>query len=208
VRVLAVTFALLLAAPASGAQLLVVGRDGTLFGPHAVTAKRTRAHGCRVPGRTALAALLAGRLEVRVRDYGGCDPGGLYVHAVAGQRERGRDGWVYKLGHDAPGIGAAEPSQRARGRVLWFWCRSGAHGCQRTLDASARRVDPSTVRVTVRAYDDNGKGVAAVGATVRCGQAEALAGPDGVATLVAGASCRHVVATQTGRVRSFRVPVR
>jgi hypothetical protein len=205
---LVVFFVLLLAAPASAAELLVVGRDGTLLGPRAVKAERTRAHGCRVPARTPLAALLASRLSVQVRDYGACAPGGLYVRAVEGQRERGRDGWVYKTAHDAPGIGAAEPSQRTRGRVLWFWCVSGPDGCQRTLDASARRVDAGSVRVTVRAYDNNGKGIAAAGAVVRCGGAEATAGPGGVAVLTVGAGCRRVVATQPGRVRSFAVAVR
>jgi hypothetical protein len=130
------------------------------------------------------------------------------VRSVAGQRERGRDGWVYKTGHDAPGVGAGEPSQRTRGHVLWFWCVNGRDGCQRTLEISARRVDPSTVRATVRAYDDNGKGVPAAGATVRCGEASALTGADGTATLIAGAECRRVVATQTGRVRSFAAAVR
>ena len=207
-RLLVVTLALALAAPAGASELLVVGRHGTLYGPHAVKAKRARAHGCRVPARTAMAALLAGPLKVRVRDYGACAAGGLYVRAVAGQREHGRDGWVYKLAHDAPGIGAAEPSQRTRGRVLWFWCVKGRHGCQRTLDATASRTGPGAVRVVVTAYDDNGKGVPAAGATVRCGQASALTDAKGVATLIAGSSCRRVVATQAGRVRSFRIPVR
>jgi hypothetical protein len=203
VKLLAVTVALVLATPASGAELLVVGRHGTLFGPHAVKAKRARAHGCRVPARTALAALLATDLRVRVRDYGGCAPGTLYVRSVEGQRERGRDGWVYKIAHDAAGIGAAEPSQRTRGHVLWFWCVSGRHGCQRTLEVRAARTGGDTVHVAVTAYDDNGKGIAAAGATVRCGDARALTGKDGTATLIAGASCRRVVATQKGRVRSF-----
>jgi hypothetical protein len=204
-RALVVVFVLLLAAPANAADLLVVGRDGTLFGPRAVKAERTRAHGCRVPARTALAALLASRLFVRVRDYGACAPGGLYVRAIAGQRERGRDGWVYKIAHDASGIGAAEPSQRTRGRVLWFWCVKGPDGCQRTLDARARRRGEG-VRVVVRAYDDNGAGIPAAGASVRCGDASATTGADGVATL--DAACDRVVATQKGRVRSFAVAVR
>ncbi len=200
--------ALALAAPASAAELLVVGRDGTLFGPRAVKAKRARAHGCRVPARTPLAALLATDLRVRVRDYGACAPGGLYVRSVAGQRERGRDGWVFKTAHDAPGVGAGDRSQRTRGRVLWFWCVKGREGCQRTLDATARRVDAGSVRVAVSAYDDNGNAIPAGGATVRCGSAEATTGRDGVGLLAAGEECRRVVATQDGRVRSFAIRVR
>jgi hypothetical protein len=152
--------------------------------------------------------LLASRLPVRVRDYGACAAGGLYVGSVAGERERGRDGWVYKTAHDAPGIGAAEPSQRTRGHVLWFWCVNGADGCQRTLEVSARRLDAGTVRATVRAYDDNGEGVPASGAVVRCGGVQATAGAGGVATLSAGPECRRVAAMQSGRVRSFAAAVR
>ncbi|MEA2124284.1 MAG: hypothetical protein QOI80_1066, partial [Solirubrobacteraceae bacterium] len=107
-RTLLLVAVLTLAPPAGAAELLVVGRSGTLFGPHAVKAKRTRAHGCRVAARTPLAALLASGLKVKVRDYGACAPGGLYVRSVAGQRERGRDGWVYKRGHDTPSVGAGD----------------------------------------------------------------------------------------------------
>ena len=208
-RALAVAFALLLAAPASGAQLLVVGRHGTLAGPRAVAAKRTRIAGCHVPARTPLAALLSTRLKVRVRDYGACAPSGLYVRSVAGQAERGRDGWVYKVGNSAPGTGAA--ATRARGRVLWFWCHSGTHGCQRTLAVAPDRDSVNaggTLRVTVTAYDDNGKGVRAAGARVTFGSASAVADGSGVATLTAPAGARRVVATQTGRVRSFAARVR
>lgn len=210
-RFLALFFALLGAAPASGASLLVVGRHGTLFGPRAVAGKGARVAGCHVPRRTPLAALLHTRLKVRVRNYGACAPSGLYVRSVAGQRERGRDGWVFKVGNAAPGIGAA--ATRARGRVLWFWCTFRARGCQRTLAVSPdrRRVARGgTLRVTVTAFDDNGRGVPAAGATVRFGSASAVADGSGVATLTAPAGARRVVATQTGRVRSFasRVVVR
>jgi hypothetical protein len=205
-RALVVIGVLALAPPAGAAELLVVGRSGTLFGPHAVKAKRARAHGCRVGARTPLAALIASGLKVKVRDYGACAPGGLYVRSVAGQGERGRDGWVYKRGHDTPSVGAADPSQRTRGRVLWFWCKNGRHGCQRTLEAVPRRDAGGGVRVTVTAYDDNGNPIAAAGATVRCGKARATADAAGVATFASG--CRRVVATQDGRVRSFGERVR
>jgi hypothetical protein len=203
-RLLALFAFLALAAPASAGQLLVVGRDGTLAGPRHVKARATRAAGCRVPARTPMAALLATRLEVKVRDYGGCDPGGLYVRSVAGQAERGADGWVYKRTHDTPSVGAADVSQRGH-RALWFWCRYGANGCQRTLDARAIRTSGG-VEVTVTAYDDHGSGVRAEGATVRCGGVTGKTGDIGIVTL--NADCRRVVATQKGRVRSFPVPVR
>jgi hypothetical protein len=56
--------------------------------------------------------------------------------------------------------------------------------------------------VTVRGYDDLGKGVAVAGATVRLGSATALTGPDGVAilTIVDGGALR---AEKPGMVRAF-----
>jgi hypothetical protein len=201
--------ALALAPPASAAELLVVGRGGdTLLGPRTVKASKQRASGCRVPARTPLAALLATSLKVKVRDYGGCDPGGLYVRSVNGQRERGRDGWVYKTGHTTPSVGAATVKAR---RVLWFWCANGKRGCQRSLEAVPDRSEAAPgepLRVTVTAYDDNGKGVRAAGATVRMGSASAQANDEGVATLTVPTTSGAVVATQDGRVRSFGVRVR
>jgi hypothetical protein len=210
VKRLALIICLALATPASAAQLLVVGRGGdTLLGPKAVKAGKQRVRRCRVPARTPLAALLATSLKVRVRDYGGCDPGGLYVFSVQGQRERGRDGWVYKTGHGTPSVGAATVKAK---RVLWFWCANGKHGCQRTLEAVPDRDEATPgeeLRVTVTAYDDDGKGVRAKGATVKMGSASATANDAGVATLNVppGAGARKVVATQSGRVRSFPATV-
>lgn len=193
---------LALASPAGATQLLVVGRDGDVLRSGKVKAAKTRAAGCRVPARTPIAALLATTLRVKVRDYGGCDPGGLYVYSVAGQRERGRDGWVYKTAHRTPSVGAA--AVKARKRVLWFWCHNGTNGCQRTLEAVPEPTDDS-VRVFVTAHDDRGKWVAAEGATVTLGDDSATTNAAGVATLPLGHGV--VVARQKGRVRSFPVKV-
>lgn len=220
---LALLLLLLLAAPASAAELMVVGRSDTLLAPRTVGEKGARAkvngRRCRVDGRTALAALIRTPLELGLRDFGACgrrpaDAGGLYVRSVAGEAERGADGWVYKIDGRAPSLGAGDPSGRfgRRAAVLWFWCRSEASGCQRTLAvAPARRsvAAGETLAVTVRALDDEGRAEPAGGARVTLGTASAVAGADGVARITAPArsGTLDVVATQRGRVRSFPAAV-
>src|SRR4051812_9289962 len=156
-RMLIALLAALLLAPAPAfakrVDVLVVGKSGVLRGPKSVPlAPRTVKVGhkrCAVGKATPLSVLAATRLRLKLRDQGSCskdprDAGALYVAGIAGQRERGHSGWVYKVGNRAGTTGAADPSgpfgtgKRLRGgqRVLWFWCtldRSG--GCQRTLDA-------------------------------------------------------------------------
>lgn len=205
-------------------EMMVVGRSAVLRAPKAVTLERARVkvgrRRCAVAAATPLAVLARTSLKLSLRDYGACsrrpaDAGGLYVRGVAGQRERGRDGWVYKIGHSAPGSGAGDPASRLRGgnELLWFWCRSGKGGCQRTLVARPERtgVRPGeSLRVTVTAYDDDGKGVPAAGATVTLGSATARSGPDGVATLTVGpeTGTLKAVATKSRLVRSFGAEVR
>ncbi len=206
------------------ADVMVVGRSAVLRAPGPVALKRATvkvgARRCRVAGATPLAALARTPLSLSLRDYGACgrrtaDAGGLYVRGVEGERERGRDGWVYKIGRRTPGSPAGDPASRLRGgaELLWFWCRLGRHGCQRTLAVSPDRTSAApgdTLRVTVTAFDDHGRGVRAAGATVRLGAAAAITGPDGVATLTVGPETGTVqaVATEAGLVRSFGAGVR
>jgi len=214
----------LLAAPSGAAaaevSVLVVGKQRVLREAADVTLRaRTAKVGggrrCAVGAASPLSALAGTRLALRLRDYGSCsrsarDAGSLYVTQVARERARGAQGWVYKVGNRAGTAGAADPSVRLRDgqRVLWFWCEQSAAGqCQRTLDvrperSSAARGAP--VRVTVRGYDDAGRGVAVAGARVRLGGAEALTGADGVATVAApAAGSATLVAEKAGMVRSF-----
>jgi hypothetical protein len=158
--------------------------------------------------------LAATRLRLGIRDYGRCgrrprDAVGLYVTKVSGERERGRGGWVYKIGRRAPSIGAADLSGRrlrAGDRVTWFWCeQDDSGGCQRTLETHPDRttvMPGESLRVTVRGYDDQGKGVAVEGATVRLGSASAVTGPDGVAVLTVVDGGR-LEASKDGLVRAF-----
>jgi hypothetical protein len=79
----------------------------------------------------------------------------------------------------------------------------GSSGCQRTLGLTAKALGGGQVRVTVRAYDDTGKGRAAGGATVHVGSAAATTDSHGAATLTASPGTRKVYAQSKGLVRSF-----
>jgi hypothetical protein len=153
-----------------------------------------------VGAATPLAALLALRLPVDVKDYGSCgrsarDATGLFVRRIARDRNRGQDGWVYKVGRKAGSAGAADlagpfgDGRRLRGgqRVLWFWCElSGSGGCQPTLEispASRTVARGGMLRVRVRGYDDSGRGTPMPGAVVSLGGARVTTGADGTGTI-------------------------
>jgi hypothetical protein len=212
----------LLAAPAAAAPkvtTMVVGKDRVLAKARTVTAKKARVkvggHRCTVARATPLAALARLGLTLKLRDYGSCgrraaDAGGLFVSSIDGDRNRGRNGWVYKLGRKVPSLGAADTSgRRLRGgdRLLWFWCRTqSSGGCQRTLEArpeSAAEVG-TPLRVIVRGYDDNGRGRPIEGATVKLGASTGTTDVGGVATVtVPGSGRLSLSATADGLVPSF-----
>lgn len=207
-------------APASAAEveLMVVGKQRVLREAIDVRLKersvKVGRRSCRVGARTSLAVLAATPLKLGIRDYGRCgkrprDATGLYVAKVAGERERGRGGWVYKVGRRTPSTGAADlGGRRLRqgDRVTWFWCeQDGTGGCQRTLEAQPDRTAAApgeTLRVRVRGYDDQGRGVDVEGATVRLGSARATTGADGVALLTVIDGGR-LEASKSGLVRAF-----
>jgi hypothetical protein len=221
-RLATIAAAVLVAAPAPAAaatvDVMVVGRERVLRAPAEVRLKartvKVAGRRCRVGARTPLAVLVATRLPLGVRDYGSCgrrprDAAGLYVSKVAGERERGRGGWVYKVGRRAGSTGAADTSGRRLRhgeRVTWFWCEQNASGgCQRTLEAQPERATAApgeTLRVTVRGYDDQGRGVAVAGATVTLGSATTVSGTDGVAVLTV-IDGRWLEASKDGLVRAF-----
>jgi hypothetical protein len=205
-------------AVAAEVELMVVGKQRVLREATDVRLKvrsvKVGRRTCRVGARTPLAVLAATRLKLGIRDYGRCgkrprDATGLYVAKVGGERERGRGGWVYKVGRRTPSTGAADLSGRrlrARDRVTWFWCeQDDTGGCQRTLEVQPDRTAAApgeTLTVRVRGYDDGGRGVAVEGATVRLGSATGVSGPDGVALLTVVDGGR-LEASKDGLVRSF-----
>jgi hypothetical protein len=216
--------ALAAAAPAPAAapvvEQMVVFRAGDAHVSAPSTKKvRVRVGGrrCSVPPATPLAALVRSEAgPLGLRDYGRCGrrpgaAGGLYVRSIGGDRERGRGGWVYKVGNRQGTAGAADPGGplgrgrlREGQRVTWFYCLlDDDGGCQRTLGTSSTAEPGGEVTVTVLSYDDEGRARPAAGATVHAGETSAAAGADGVArfTLAPGAYLLH--AEQAGLIRSF-----
>jgi hypothetical protein len=218
------------AADAATVDMMVVGKERLLRAPKEVRLKqrvvKVAGRRCRVGARTPLSVLAARHLKLGIRDYGRCgrDPdaaGGLYVAKVGREREKGMGGWVYKVGRRAGTAAAADPAgpfgtgRRLRHgqRVTWFWCELKASGsCQRTLEVRPDRrtlARGETLRVTVRGYDDLGRGAAAAGATVRLGGVTATADAQGVAALTVGPKTGRLRlrATRPGSVRAFPVTV-
>jgi hypothetical protein len=211
-----------LGAPADAAapkvRQLVVFRDGSATSETVSTrATRVRVEGrrCAAGDRTALAALVRSRPgRLRLRDFGACssrprDGAGLFVQGIRGDRNRGQNGWVYKVGRRAATAGAADPGGpfgrgrlRAGQRVTWFYCRLRQGGCQRTLELKWR-AEPGTLVATVRGYDDEAHGVAVAGATVSAGGASTLTDANGQARLPLPAGRYRAVAEKVGLVRSF-----
>lgn len=214
-------------ASAASVDVMVIGRSQTLKTPAQVRLRsrtiRVDARRCTVGASTPLAALLAVGLPLEVKDYGSCgrsarDGGGLFVRRVGPDLNRGRDGWVYKVGRRAGTAGAADVSgpfgdgRRLRDgqRVVWFWCvLSKADGCQRTLEVSpaARTVRRgATLRVRVRGFDDFGRGGPVPGAIVALGDSRATTGADGSASISAPAQATgtlDLTAEKPGTVPAF-----
>jgi hypothetical protein len=221
------------AAPAAAATpkvyAQVVGKSGVVFGSTIVTPKafslRVSGRRCAVADATPLAVLEALRkLEgpaYTVRDFGSCskriaDAGGLFVRSVGRDVAKGRDGWVYKVGRKGGSGGAADPSGpfgtgkrlKAGDQVLWFWCKQRSTGCQRTLEvtpATTTAAPGSTITVTVRGYDDQGKGKAIRGATVTLSGSTATTDAKGRASVLVPAppGPYPLFATAKGMVDAF-----
>jgi hypothetical protein len=225
--VIALAAAAVAPAPAGAAEVevMVVGKERVLRAPDEVRLKvrtvKVAGRRCRVGAATALSALAATRLPIGLRDYGRCgrrprDAAGLYVTRVRREREKGRGGWVYKIGRRTPSLGAADLSGRKLRdgqRVTWFWCEQDTTGgCQRTLEVRPDRTTAApgeTLTVSVRGYDDQGRGIPAVGATVTLGTATAVADATGAAVLTVPAEPgeARLEATAAGLVPAFPVVV-
>jgi hypothetical protein len=230
-RILVAALAAMAAAPAGAAaaaprvEVMVAGKARVLAAPRFVRASATTVavgrRRCGIAPATPLAALAAVRRghgpAFALRDYGSCsrravDSSALFVTQIGPDRNRRADGWVYKVGRRVPSVGAADPSGRrlrTGERLTWFYCRAqSGGGCQRTLEVAPLSGAGQPLRVQVRGYDDNGRGVGVPGATVFAGAQTAVTGADGTASFPAlGAATRSVQARRAGMVPSFPVRV-
>lgn len=207
------------AKPAPKIRQLVVFQDGSAFAKRVSTrATHVTVHGerCAVARRTALAALIRSDPgTLKLRDFGACsdrarDGAGLFVRQIRSDRNKGQDGWVYKVGRKAATSGAADPSGafgtgrrlRSGQRVTWFFCHLTGTSCQRTL-ALRTKVEPGAVTVKVTGYDDAGEGIVISGATVISGAVTGTTGGDGRVRLPLPAGKRRIRAEKAGLIRSF-----
>ncbi len=218
-------------ARAARVQVMVVGKRGTVAEAATLrtrsTVVRASARRCEVDGSTPLAALAAALarrgIGMRVRDFGRCErrnarsSGQLFVDRVGRERNRGQDGWVYKVNDRARSVGAADlaaPPLKRGDRVLWLYCVMDAatRGCQRSLRVAARKLDGppgSVLQLAVEGYDDERRKVPVAGATLTLGPVTALTDANGQASLVRPAGGSYaLVATAPGAVPSFPVNVR
>jgi hypothetical protein len=210
------------AAPAQAApkvEQLVVFKNGTAVQKQVTAGAASVKVGkrsCAVGAGTALAALVKSKIgTIQLHDYGSCssnpnDAAGLYVRRIRKDAAKGLSGWVYKVGNKVAPAGAGDPAGpfgngrlKPGARVTWFFCHTGSSGCQRTLALKAKALGGGGLRVTVRAYDDNGRSRVARGATVHVGNLQAKTDSHGMATVTASPGTRKVWAQSKGVVRSY-----
>ena len=231
-RVVALTVLVLAAAPAAAQAKAPVLQQLVVFKSGKAVAKKASSkgvlvkvghHRCAAGTGTALALLARSKAgHLRLRDFGSCsrharDGSGLFVSGIGPDRNKGQNGWTYKVGRKAATAGAADPSGpfgnghrlRKGQRVTWFYCRLVSGGCQRTLELKSA-AEPGGVATTVRGYDDRGHGAAVAGAAVRLGGATQLTDANGVAHFAVAPGSYKAYASKKGLVRSFseRVVVR
>jgi hypothetical protein len=212
---------------------MVAGQRRVLVDPLTVPAAATkvRASGrrCAVAQSTPLAALVAAlkraRVGYAVRDFGGCSADDarssrqLFVTRIGRERNRGENGWVYKLNDRAPSRGAADIRLRARDRLIWLYCKQDPDngGCQRSLRVvPAKKSGQAGESLTVRVFgfDDKRARQAVAGArvTLTAGEKEitsAVSGADGSALLTLPTAGRYeLAATAAGLVPSLPVAIR
>ena len=217
------------AAPAASVAKAPVISQLVAFKSGATVEKKVRARGltvkvgrrrCAAGDGTALAALFRAKPgRIGLRDYGSCsrrarDAGQLFVRSIRKERNRGLDGWVYKVGRKWAPAGAGDPSGpfgrgrlRSGQRVTWFYGRTRGGSFQRTLELTAKQSGVGTLVVKVRGYDDEGKGVAVEGADVISRAAQTVIDSNGAAVLNVPPGSYVLRARKRGLVPSFGVRV-
>lgn len=211
-------------------QSMVVGSGGAVLSSArtvgaGATTVRVGGRSCAVAAGTPLSVLAAlrraGGPSFALRDYGRCgssprNSGQLFVYALGGERNRGQNGWEYKVDGVSGTTGAGDPSGpmgnggrlRSGAQVLWFWCVAIAGGCERTLHLAAGSPTASpggSLSVTVTGYDNEGRAAPVGGAIVTLGSDFASTSAGGTATLVVPSVPGSYVlsARKSGLVGSF-----
>lgn len=189
-------------------RVMAVGPKGVIGKASLLRAKgfsaRVGSQRCRVAANTPFAALHAASrrsgFSYKARDYGSCSAvsaassSQLFVYKVSRFRNRGSDGWFYKVNDRAGTTGAADMSGpfgngrlRSGDRVAWFYCRHNRRtgSCQRTLRliAPRRARKGRPLRVRVVGYDNFKRGRPLARVRVRLGGQVALTRKGGRAAI-------------------------
>jgi hypothetical protein len=136
-----------------GARVTIWGKTDRRVEP--VTGRFTPPQGdpVTVAGSTPLGALerasRKGEIVYRVQDTGF----GPYVDRIGRRVGSGSSGWVYKVNHVSPPVGADQYQLKPGDRVLWYWATFGPSGGPQTLDLA--RAGRGCFRAF--AYDDAGE---------------------------------------------------
>jgi hypothetical protein len=147
-------------APAADVRIRVEGAKRTIFGraeplvtPVTGTFRPPQGPRVTVSGSTPFGALerasRMGEFFYRVRSTSF----GPYVDRIGRRAASGSTGWVFKVNHESPPVGADSVKLRQGDRVLWYFATFGPAGGPKTLDLA--RVSRGCFRAV--AFNDNGK---------------------------------------------------
>ena len=142
-----------------------------------------------IQGPTALGTLIDGAATTeKLRPLGVSDKFsfGLLVCRIGGVAARDDAFWLYKVNHRSPEVGADQQPVRTGDDVLWYLQdTSTGHntGDELALSAPARAEAGTPFRVTVTAYDSQGRRRPAANAVVRFPGGSARTDANGIASV-------------------------
>ena len=136
-----------------GARVSIFGKSEPRLAPVTGTFSPPEGPDVTVSGPTPLGALerASRRREFYYRVQG--TSFGPYVDRIGRRAATGSSGWVYKVNHMSPPVGADSYELEKGDSVLWYWATFGPSGGPKTLDLA--RAGAGCFRAF--AYDDTGK---------------------------------------------------
>lgn len=135
-----------------GKRVTIWGKTDRLVEPITGTFSPPQGPNVTVAGSTPLGALerasRKGEFFYRVQGTSF----GPYVDRIGRRAAAGSSGWVYKVNHASPPVGADQYKLEKGDKVLWYWATFGPSGGPKTLDLA--RAGRGCFRAF--AYDDQG----------------------------------------------------
>ena len=117
-----------------GARVTIWGKSERRVDPVTGTFRPPQGPAVTVSGATPLGALekASRRGEFFYRVWAASF--GPYVDRIGRRAASGSSGWVYKVNHASPPVGADQYRLRRGDSVLWYWATFGPSGGPKTLD--------------------------------------------------------------------------